>query len=262
MENIPPKLASSGAIEIAEKLKTISGGKILDIAAGDGDFILTLINFLKNYESVIGIDTDENEIKKARLRMKNKPITIKKMKGEKLRYTDETFDLVSIANSLHHMQYLNITLSEMKRVLKNNGYFIIQEMFCDANQTEAQKCDTAAHILGAEIDSMSGIYHRKVFSRNEILNIVSQMGLKDLEILESTRYVKCLTCEEKYNCENPKNPELVNFALEDIDKTLEPIKEYKDYSEYRQRADTIKQRIKNQGSASASILFCIGKKED
>ncbi len=262
MENIPPKLASSGAIEIAEKLKTISGGKILDIATGDGDFILTLIDFLKNYESVIGIDTDENEIKKARLRIKDKTISIKKMKGEKLRYTDETFDLVSIANSLHHMQYKNKTLSEMKRVLKSNGYFIIQEMFCDGNQTEPQKCDTASHILGAEIDSMLGIYHRKVYSKNEILNIVSQMGLKDLEILESTRYVKCLTCEEKYNCEDPKNSELINFALEDIDKTLEPIKEHKDYSEYRQRAETIKQRIKNQGSANASILFCIGKKED
>ena len=262
MEKIPPNLASSGAIEIAEKLKLISGGKILDVATGDGDSILFLINFLKNYDSVIGIDIDENEIKKARLRLKDKPITIKMMKGEKLEYPDKTFDLVNIAYSLHHMQNLNKTLSEMKRVLKKGGYFIIQEMFCDGTQTDAQKCDTAAHEFGAEIDRMLGIYHREEYTRDEILNILSQIELKDLEILESTRYVKCLKCEEKYDCEDPKYPDIINSTLEEIDKNLELIKEHKEYSVFRERAEIIKQSIKNHGIISASILFCIGKKED
>jgi ubiquinone/menaquinone biosynthesis C-methylase UbiE len=53
-------------------LGTISEVKILDIATGEGDFIISLIRFLKNYESVIGIDLDENEIKKARLILKDK----------------------------------------------------------------------------------------------------------------------------------------------------------------------------------------------
>ena len=35
MENIPRNLASSGAIEIAEKLETISVEKILDLATED-----------------------------------------------------------------------------------------------------------------------------------------------------------------------------------------------------------------------------------
>lgn len=262
MEPIPQNLASSGAIEIVEKLKTITAGRILDIATGDGDFILSLISFMKNYESVIGIDIDEKELQQARVRLKDKPNTIKMMKGEELSFADETFDLVSIGNSLHHMEHLNKTLSEMRRVLKNNGYFIIQEMFSDGNQTEAQKCDTTSHEFGAEIDRLQGTYHRNVFSKDEILNTISQIGLKDLEILESTRYVKCLTCEERNNCDDPKNPELINSALEDIDKTLKSIKNRKRFSEFRKRAETIKQRISNHGYANASILFYIGKKED
>jgi ubiquinone/menaquinone biosynthesis C-methylase UbiE len=261
MEKIPPILASSGAIEIAERLKLISGGKILDIATGDGDSILSLINFLKNYNSVIGVDIDENEIKKARFRLKDKPITIQIMNAEKLEYPDNTFDLVNIAYSLHHMQNLNKTLSEMKRVLKKGGHFIIKEMFCDGNQTDAQKYGTEAHEFGAEIDRMLGIYHREEYTRDELLNILSQIELKDLEILESTRDAKCLKCEDKYNCEDPKHPGLINITLKEIDTNLERIKEYKEYSNFRERAEIISQRIKNHGVASTSILFCIGKKK-
>jgi SAM-dependent methyltransferase len=209
----------------------------------------------------MGIDIDEKEINTARRRLKDKPITIKDMSGEKIEYPDQTFDLVNIAFSLHHMQNVNKTLSEMKRVLKKGGYFIITEMFSNGNQAEAQKCDTAAHEFGARIDRMLGIYHREEYTRDEILNILHQIELKDLDIFESSRYVKCLKCEEKYDCEDPKYSGNINMKLEEIDKNLELIKGYNEYSEFRDRAETIKQSIKNHGISSASILFCIGKKE-
>lgn len=262
MENIPQNLASSGVIEIAEKLKLISGGKILDIGTGDGGSLQVLIDFLKNYDSAIGIDNDENELKKARLRFKDKPITIMAMNGEKLEYPANSFDLVNMAFSMHHMQNLSKTLSEMMRVLKKGGYFMIQEMFSDGNQTDAQKCDIAAHEFSAEIDIMVGKYHRKEYKKDEIENIISHLGLKDLEILESTRDIKCLKCEKRYDCDNPKHSSIIRSRLEDIDKSLELIKEHKKHSKFKERAETIKQSIKKNGITSASILFCIGKKED
>lgn len=262
MEKIPPNLAISGAVEIAEKLKQVSGGKILDVGTGNGDSILSLISFLKSYDSAIGIDIDENEIKKAQRRLKDKSIIVKMMSGEGLKFPNNTFDLVNIAYTMHHIQNLNKTLSEMKRVLKKGGYFIIKEMFSDGNQTDAQKCDTAAHEFDAEVDRMLGIYHRQEYTRDEILNILPQLGPKDWEIFESARDFRCLTCAEKYNCEDPKNSSEINLTLKEIDKSIERIKEHKEYSEFRERAETIKQNIKNHGVSSASILFCIGKKED
>jgi ubiquinone/menaquinone biosynthesis C-methylase UbiE len=184
------------------------------------------------------------------------------MSGEKLEFPDNTFDLVNIAYSMHHMQYLSRTLSEMKRVLKQGGNFIIKEMFSDGSQTEAQKCDTAAHTLDAEIDRMLGIYHREEFTRDEILNVISQLDLKDWQILESTRDFRCLKCEDMYNCEDPKNSGEINFTKEQIDKSTKRIKERKEYSEFRKIAEAIKQRITIHGVSSTSILFCIGKKED
>lgn len=262
MEKIPPNLARSGAVEIAERLKHISGGKILDIGTGNGDSILSLISFLRSYDSAIGIDIDEKELKKARLRVKKQPITIKKMNGEKLEFPDNTFDLVYIAYSLHHLQNLTKTLNEMRRVLKKGGYFLINEMFSDDNQTDAQKCNTASHEFDAEIDRLLGIYHREEFSRDEILEILPKKDMKDWEIIESSRDVRCLKCKENVNCEDPKYSGEIEFTIEELEQSIERIKEHKEYSKFKERAESIKQSLKNHGVSSASILFCIGKKED
>jgi len=42
-------------------LKLISGGKILDIVTGDEGSLQFLIDFLKDYDTAIGIDNDEKE---------------------------------------------------------------------------------------------------------------------------------------------------------------------------------------------------------
>lgn len=183
------------------------------------------------------------------------------MSGETLEFPDNTFNLVNMAYSMHHMQYLSKALSEMKRVLKNGGYFIIKEMFSDGNQTEAQKCDSKVHTLDAEIDRMLGIYHREEYTRDEILNILHQLDLKDWQILESTRDFRCLKCKGMYNCEDPKNSGEIDFSKEEIDKSMERIKERKEFAEFRKRAENIKQRITIHGVSSTSILFYIGKKE-
>ncbi|MHA1916405.1 MAG: class I SAM-dependent methyltransferase [Promethearchaeota archaeon] len=262
MEKIPPNLASSGAIEIVEKLKHISGGKILDVGTGDGGSILSLISFLKSYDSAIGIDIDEKELKKARSRVKERPVTIIKMSGETLDFPDSTFNLVNISHSMHHMQHLSKTLSEMKRVLKNGGYFIIKEIFRDDNSTDAQKCNTAAHEFGAEIDMMLGIYHGREYTRDEILNILPQIALKDWHVLESTRDINCLKCKLNLDCEDPKNSGEINNTIGEIDTSIERIKERKEYAEFSERAEILKQNAKIHGVANPSILFCIGKKDE
>ncbi|MFX1281595.1 MAG: class I SAM-dependent methyltransferase [Promethearchaeota archaeon] len=260
MEEIPPNLASSGAIEIADKLKLIFGGKMLDIGTGDGDSLKFLIDFLKDYESAVGIDTDRDLLNKAKSRFKEKKITLKVMNGEKIEYPNDTFNLVHIAFSLHHMQNLNKTLFEMKRVLKNGGYFLVQEMFSDGIQTEAQKNDKTVHEMAARIDRMEGKYHRAIYTRDEILNFLSQLKLKNLDIFESTRDVKCLKCEEKFNCDDPYHPDIIKPTIEGIEKKLEQIKQHKEYSEFKKRAETIKKNVRKHGITSTSILFCIGKK--
>ena len=53
LENLPERLAASGAVRMRAKLGSISGGRILDIATGSGDFINVLMKTLKDYDSFV-----------------------------------------------------------------------------------------------------------------------------------------------------------------------------------------------------------------
>ena len=252
-------MEDSGAKIIANRLRRISGGKALDVATGDGDFIRTLRQTLRDYDSFVGIDFSKKEIAAAR---KNpiEAVEFVEMNAENLKFEDRSFDTVCIANSLHHLENMGLVLSEMKRTLKPKGHFIVQEMFCDSDQTEAQLSDILSHNFDADIDSLLGVPHSRTFTRKEIRNIVDGLGLREVEVFESSRYVNCLFCDEWEKCEDPKNEDMVDYAINEIDENLERLGKHQDYQKFQVEAERIKSRIRKNGAATASILFFIGKK--
>jgi len=73
MEDLPKGLAASNTSKIAKRLKSVSGGRILDVATAGGGFINTLMKTLKDYDSFVGIDycasaTSKKEMESARSR--------------------------------------------------------------------------------------------------------------------------------------------------------------------------------------------------
>ena len=260
LAEIPKGLRSSGAIEIREKLGTISGGKILDVATQKGGFIETLKKTLKDYSSFVGIDLLEKNIKDARERFKEDPVTFHVMNAENLEYRDSEFDTVCMAHSLHHLTNIEVVLQEMSRVLKPGGHLIIQESYSDGDQTEAQYAEIDTHALDAEIDTILGDPHFKTLTQRRLREIFNGIGLKESEIFESTRYVKCLFCEDAPDCEDPKNEGIVEFALKEMDENLEKITDHSSYHDIKQRAEVIKDRIREHGTAPASVLYYFGTK--
>ncbi len=253
-------LDNSGVRKISKQLRQISGGRILDVATGDGDFIKALSKTLRDFKSIIGIDISKEDLQTAQERFKNDQIKFFEMNAEQLRFPDESFDTVSIAHSLHHMPNIPIVLSEMQRVLKPDGYFIAQESYCDGEQTEAQKTDMLVHHLNAEIDSLFGIYHRKTFTRKEIRSIFAQIELKSSKIFDCSRYVKCLFCEDWKKCEDPLNESMVNSTLKEVDECLARLQNHRKARAYEAQAKKIRERTKKYGTAAPSFLFLIGKK--
>jgi len=251
-------LKSSNARIIADRLKHISGGMVLDVATGDGDFISMLKQTLRDYDSFIGIDVSGKEIETAKKNM-GEAAEFFEMNAENIEFEDDFFDTVCMANSLHHLNDVGLVLGEMKRVLKPGGHFILQEMFCDGGQTEAQKLDILSHNLDADIDSLLGVPHRRTFTRNEIRAFIAKMGLRKSDILESSRYPKCLFCDDWIRCENPRNDEIVASEIGEIDESLQRLSD-QDRIRFQGEAERIKERIRERGVASASILFMIGKK--
>lgn len=268
MNDLPKGLASSNAGKIAEKLREISAGKVLDVGTARGGFIDTLIKTLKAYDSFVGIDycpSDESkkDMESAEKRFEGKAVQFLQMNAENLEFEDESFDTVCISHSLHHLANINQVMTEMKRVLKKGGNFILQECYHDGEQTEAQKADELEHEWEAKIDSLLGITHNKTLTRQRIREIAAGLQLSEIEIFDSTHPVDCLFCERKHECEDPRNQATFHQSTKDIDNAIKRIEDYRDV-EVRTRlieeGKKIKEAVAESGSASASFLFVIGKK--
>lgn len=263
MESLPERLAASGAVQMRTKLVSISGGKVLDVATGSGDFINGLMKTLKNYDSFVGIDISKKDLESAKKRFKNQPVTLLEMNAESLEFDDNSFDTVSMAYSLHHLNRIDKVLAEMQRVLKPSGNLIIQEEFSDGNQTEAQKTKILQHTWDAEIDTLLGKTHRATFTKHRIKELVSSLQLEQVEILESTCPVKCLSCEKRYVCDNPKNEETIKDSIKEIDDNLKRLRDIADLetrSSLQKRGEELKERNKEFGNANPSLLLAVGKK--
>ncbi|MFX1299344.1 MAG: class I SAM-dependent methyltransferase, partial [Promethearchaeota archaeon] len=150
------------------------------MCTGEGDFISTLMQTLNGYERFIGVDMSRKALEEARKKFEGHPVQFMEMDAGNLEFDDNVFDTVCIANSLHHLNDPGVVLSEMKRVLKHGGHFIVQEMYQDGDQSEAQVTDTIEHHWGAKIDRQLGEIHYETLSHKEIKTLLGSLEFRDL----------------------------------------------------------------------------------
>lgn len=105
-------------IALKNKLNLVNSlqkkGKLLDIGAGTGDFLLTAKNDGWN---VIGVEPSE----KARSIAAKKGIELKPVAD----FDDHSFDIITMWHVLEHVPDLQNQIKELKRLLKPNGAIII-----------------------------------------------------------------------------------------------------------------------------------------
>jgi ubiquinone/menaquinone biosynthesis C-methylase UbiE len=260
MQKLTTAMKTSGAVEIYQRLREISGGKVLDVGTSQGGFIDTLMKSLKDYDSFIGIDISQKDLEKARSRFTDKPVEFDIMNAESMGFEDETFDMVSMSYCIHHLKNPKIVLDEIKRVLKQNGYLIIEECFCDGDQDESKQTDIMLHSLNIKIDTLRGENHYEILSRKQLKDLVMSMKLSDIESYESKRFVKCLFCEDMEECDDPKNKDNVDFHLKDMDDMLKAMIDHPQYKELCQEADSLRKRVRATGVMPASHLFFVCRK--
>jgi ubiquinone/menaquinone biosynthesis C-methylase UbiE len=231
-----------------QKLGAKSGGKILDIATQDGEFIRKMIDAFSNYDTAIGIDISGEKFPEAEEDFKSDRVSFKVMDGGNLLFANDSFDTVSICAGLHHLSDINAVLDEMKRVLKTGGFFLIREQFCD-NQTEKQMSDVLLHHWGAKIGRMIGKSHNSTFKKHEIIKLVKKLNLSDLEAQEFI----CRECD-------PEKDGKMDDELASIDEELSKIENHPGYDELKEEGEQLRQRIIKTGFACATHLDIIGRK--
>ena len=260
LADLPDDLRESGAIKVRKKLGTISGGDVLDVGTEDGDFIKVLMKTLKDYNSFTGIDISEEDLEKAREDIKDATTNFIQMNAEAMTFQENQFDTVCSSYSLHHFENIDTVLAEMYRVLKPGGYFIIQEMYSDGEQTPAQQVDRDVAHLNVKIDSLLGIPHFKSLTRQKMKDLINKVGLSDVEVFESSWSVKCLFCKDAKECQYPKRSDNIDLVLKQIDDDLDRVREHPSYNELKKEADSLKERVITEGSSAASVMYFIGRK--
>jgi len=89
----------------------------LDIGCNDG----VRIRIVKSKGRILGIDIDREALSFA----KKRKIEVCLMSAEKLAFADNSFELVTMIESLEHLEHPTLALYEASRVLKKGGFFII-----------------------------------------------------------------------------------------------------------------------------------------
>ena len=234
-------------MEAQDLIGHISGGSVLDVATGNGGFIHFLLEGLKDYEEIIGIDTKEGIEAVFTEQFADKPIHFQQMDAAQMEFADESFDTVCISNSLHHMPDLSRTLSEMMRVLKPGGYLITLEMYCD-NQTETQMTHVQLHHWWGAVDRTQRISHNETFRREELVEMVAGLGLVEVRMLDLSELN-----------ENPHNPEVLAEINLVIDRYIQRAE---GHPELQARGESLRQRLEEVGFDGAASLFVIGRKHE
>ena len=148
--------------------------KVLDVATGSGAFFGLLLEAEASLDDSVGIDCSERAVAAARGQFAEFPkLHFETMDGATMSFRDASWDVVSLANSLHHLPNRTKVLREMERVLRPGGILILQEMVADG-LTHSQLSHRKFHHLSAEIDRKMGIHHRPTYPRDAIRSWVRQ----------------------------------------------------------------------------------------
>jgi demethylmenaquinone methyltransferase/2-methoxy-6-polyprenyl-1,4-benzoquinol methylase len=167
---------------------------ILDIATGTGDLAIQFAEST-NASKIVGLDLSEGMLSIAKKKVSGTPISekIEFIKGdsEALPFGDNIFDVISVSFGIRNFETLDKGLSEIYRVLKTNGLFVILETSVPTKTPYKQ----GYHFYSKKILPIIG----KVFSKDkvayqylsesasvfphgeELNNILKKIGFKEVE---------------------------------------------------------------------------------
>jgi demethylmenaquinone methyltransferase/2-methoxy-6-polyprenyl-1,4-benzoquinol methylase len=105
------------------------GDRALDIAGGTGDLALAFSKKVGKTGQVVHTDINEAMLRTGRNRLLDAGVVLPTLvcDAEKLPFSNDWFDVVSVAFGLRNMTHKDVALAEMHRVLKPGGKLLVLE---------------------------------------------------------------------------------------------------------------------------------------
>lgn len=234
--------------ELQKYLKRINAGHLLDVATGEGDFLLFLLESFSSVDSATGLDMNLENIKIARQKFGRQKVDLLQGNVRKLPFEDNYFDTVTVSNSLHHFENPLKSIQSMLRVLAPGGLLVINEMI-NENLNAAQQAHFEYHSLKAEIDNATGSYHRQIYTKDEILEIVRESSLEPAVLVISVDPPTIYSREKLWQ------------FFHKFDDFISNATHLSNGLEFEQRAQTIKEMIEANGLQKPPQLGILAYKD-
>lgn len=115
--------------KVIDMVAATNPNKVLDIATGTGDLAIQMVR--TGATEIIGIDISEGMLavgqKKVANAKLNDSVILKKADSEDLPFKNSYFDAITVSFGVRNFENLEIGLSEILRVLKPDGIFVVLE---------------------------------------------------------------------------------------------------------------------------------------
>jgi len=170
-------LSCGGAIYYAEPL---IGEVCVDLGSGRGTDVLRMAEVVGETGFVYGIDISDGMLEKARKNAEKfdiKNVRFIKSELEKLELADQTADLVISNCTLNHAEDKQAVWNEIYRILKDDGRFVISDIYAIHPIAEEYRKDPVAIA-----ECWAG-----AVCRDEYMDQLKKAGFASVEILEESK---------------------------------------------------------------------------
>lgn len=164
---------------------------VLDLASGSGDIIKLILN--KYNCDCIGFDSSSEMLDEARKKIKCNQVSFVNGRAEAIPFHDSSFDTITVSFGLRNFSDIDLSLKEIKRVLKKNKKFYCLE-FSEINNLVFRKIfnlySKIIPIYGEIILNNKEAYNYLIESikmfpaQIELTNKLLDVGFKNVEVID------------------------------------------------------------------------------
>ena len=190
-------------------LATRKAANILDVATGTGDLAIAIASL--NPQKITGIDISEKMLEVGRAKLirlgLDHLITLRMADAEKIPFSDNSFDAITVAFGVRNYENLSRGIQEMRRALKPGGLMLILEFSHPSSfpmkQLYAIYSRFVIPVMGRVISGNSKAYSylpesvAAFPSGNNFLRILSDLGLKHTQQIPLSLGIASIYLAEK-----------------------------------------------------------------